>query len=50
MPTRREHMKALLAREEAEHDTLFANILHAIKPIMTEGGLPEPGWPAIDGN
>jgi tRNA(Ile)-lysidine synthase TilS/MesJ len=37
MPTRREHMKALLAREEAEHSHLFANILHAIKPIMVEG-------------
>jgi tRNA(Ile)-lysidine synthase TilS/MesJ len=43
MPTRREHMKALLAREEAEHSHLFANILHAIKPIMVEGELPEPG-------
>jgi hypothetical protein len=37
MPTRREHMKALLAREEAEHPHLFANILHAIRPILTEG-------------
>lgn len=44
MPTRREHMKALLAREEAGHGYLFANILHAIRPIMTEGGLPELGW------
>ncbi|NEV61441.1 ATP-binding protein [Thiorhodococcus minor] len=43
MPTRREHMKALLAREEELHSTLFANLLHAIKPIMTEGGLPRPG-------
>lgn len=43
MPTRREHMKALLAREEAEHSHLFANILHAIKPIMVEGDLPQPG-------
>jgi tRNA(Ile)-lysidine synthase TilS/MesJ len=43
MPTRREHMKALLAREEAEHSHLFANILHAIKPIMVEGELPKPG-------
>lgn len=43
MPTRREHMKALLAREEAEHSHLFANILHALKPIMVEGELPEPG-------
>lgn len=37
MPTRRDHMKALLAREEAEHPHLFANILHAIRPILTEG-------------
>jgi tRNA(Ile)-lysidine synthase TilS/MesJ len=43
MPTRREHMKALLAREEVAHRHLFANILHAIKPIMTEGGIPHPG-------
>ncbi len=40
MPTRREHMKALLAREEAEHPHLFANVLHAIRPIMTEGLIP----------
>jgi hypothetical protein len=30
-------MKELLAREEAEHPHLFANILHAIRPILTEG-------------
>jgi len=36
-PTRREHMKALLAREEAEHPHLFTNILHAIRPLLTEG-------------
>ncbi len=35
-PTRRDDMKALLAREEQEHTHLFANILHAIKPLMTE--------------
>ena len=43
-PTRREHMKALLAREEAEHPHLFTNILHAIRPLLTEGiavGKPE---------
>ena len=45
MPTRREHMKALLAREEAGHPHLFANLLHAMKPIMTEG---PPLW-ADDG-
>jgi tRNA(Ile)-lysidine synthase TilS/MesJ len=44
-PTRREHMKALLAREEAEHPHLFANILHAIRPLMTEGGIPRNGAP-----
>lgn len=36
-PTRREHMKALLAREEVNHPPLFTNILHAIRPILTEG-------------
>ena len=39
-PTRREHMKALLAGEEAGHPHLFANILHAIRPLMTEGPVP----------
>jgi tRNA(Ile)-lysidine synthase TilS/MesJ len=37
VPTRREHMKALLAREEVNHPPLFTNILHAIRPILTEG-------------
>ena len=41
MPTRREHMKALLTREESGHPNLFANLLHAMRPIMTEGALPE---------
>ncbi|MGA7981149.1 MAG: ATP-binding protein [Chromatiaceae bacterium] len=36
-PTRREHMKALLAQEEQTHPHLFANILHAIRPLLTEG-------------
>jgi tRNA 2-thiocytidine biosynthesis protein TtcA len=39
-PTRREHMKGLLAREEAEYPHLFANILHAIRPLLTEGSPP----------
>lgn len=39
-PTRREHMKALLAQQEAAHPPLFANILHAIKPLLTEDGIP----------
>jgi recombinational DNA repair protein (RecF pathway) len=46
MPTRREYMKALLAREESGHPHLFANILHAIKPILTEGPVPEALCPA----
>jgi tRNA(Ile)-lysidine synthase TilS/MesJ len=37
MPTRREHMKALLAREEAEHPHLFANLLRAMRPLLREG-------------
>lgn len=36
-PTRREHMKTLLAREEQGHPHLFANILRAIRPLLTEG-------------
>ncbi len=36
-PTRREHMKALLAREEADYPHLYANILHAMRPLLTEG-------------
>jgi tRNA 2-thiocytidine biosynthesis protein TtcA len=39
-PTRREHVKALLAREEALHPHLFSNVLHAIRPLLTEGPLP----------
>ncbi|MEA3275091.1 MAG: ATP-binding protein [Pseudomonadota bacterium] len=39
-PTRREHMKELLSREEADHPHLFANILHAIRPLLTEGRQP----------
>jgi len=36
-PPRREHMKALLAREEADYPHLFANMLHAMRPLLTEG-------------
>lgn len=39
-PTRREHMKVLLAREEAGQPHLFASIRHALRPLMTEGDLP----------
>jgi tRNA(Ile)-lysidine synthase TilS/MesJ len=49
MPTQREHMKALLAGEERQHQNLFASLLKAMRPLMTEGGIPpvlEP--PAAD--
>ncbi|MCB2263226.1 MAG: tRNA 2-thiocytidine biosynthesis protein TtcA [Candidatus Thiosymbion ectosymbiont of Robbea hypermnestra] len=35
-PTRRAHMKALLAREEADYPQLFASMLHAMRPLLTE--------------
>jgi tRNA 2-thiocytidine biosynthesis protein TtcA len=34
IPTQRAHMKALLAREEQAHPKLFANLLHAMRPLM----------------
>jgi len=37
MPTRRRHMKALLAAEEAQNRLLFRSLLTAIKPLMREG-------------
>ncbi len=36
MPTQRQHTKELLAREEAEHKHLFANLLQAMRPLMGE--------------
>jgi tRNA(Ile)-lysidine synthase TilS/MesJ len=35
-PTQRAYMKQLLAREERENRHLFANMLHAMKPLMDE--------------
>lgn len=35
-PTQREHMKQLLAGEEKLNKHLFANLLHAMRPLMTE--------------
>jgi tRNA(Ile)-lysidine synthase TilS/MesJ len=40
-PTQRAHMKTLLAREERGNPHLFANLLHAMRPLLTEGGLPD---------
>ncbi len=36
-PTQRAHMKTLLAREERANPHLFANLLHAMRPLLTEG-------------
>ena len=35
-PTQRAHMKSLLAREERSNRHLFANILHAMRPLMDQ--------------
>jgi tRNA 2-thiocytidine biosynthesis protein TtcA len=35
-PTQRTYMKQLLAREERQNRHLFANMLHAMKPLMDE--------------
>ncbi|MEN8167075.1 MAG: ATP-binding protein [Pseudomonadota bacterium] len=35
-PTQRAHMKQLLAREERENPHLFANMLHAMRPLIDE--------------
>ena len=41
MPTQREHMKALLAREEALHPRLFRNLRTAMDPLMRDPGRPD---------
>ena len=40
MPTQRAHMKNLLAGEERENKTLFKSLLTAMRPLLTEGGIP----------
>ncbi len=40
IPTQREHMKQLLAKEEQSTQNLFGSLLAAMKPLMSEG-LPE---------
>ncbi len=37
-PTQREHMKQLLRQEERQNRHLFANLLHAMRPLMVEEG------------
>ncbi len=39
-PTERERMKQFLAREERQNPHLFASLMHAMQPLMTEGELP----------
>ena len=40
MPTQRAHMKALLAGEERGRKGLFKSLLSAMRPLLTEGGIP----------
>lgn len=35
-PTHREHIKQLLAQEEKLHSHVFKNLLHAMRPLMTQ--------------
>lgn len=42
IPTQREHMKELLAHEEALHPTLFRHLLHALRPLLVSAdGVPD---------
>jgi tRNA 2-thiocytidine biosynthesis protein TtcA len=34
LPAQRQQMKTLLAAQEAQHKTVFANLLHAMRPLM----------------
>ncbi len=46
-PTERERMKQFLAREERLNTQLFASMMNAMRPLMTEGGIPpSSGSPA----
>jgi tRNA 2-thiocytidine biosynthesis protein TtcA len=40
-PTQRARMKTLLAGEERANPHLFANLRHAMRPLLLEGGIPE---------
>jgi tRNA 2-thiocytidine biosynthesis protein TtcA len=40
MPTQRQHMKTLLAAEEAHNKLLFRSLLSTLRPLMSEG-LPD---------
>ncbi len=47
-PTRREHMKRLLAREEVDNPHLFSSMLHAMRPLMQEGAKTEGHSGSVD--
>jgi tRNA 2-thiocytidine biosynthesis protein TtcA len=47
-PTERERMKRFLADEERRNKQLFASLMQAMRPLMTEGGLP-PDLPGLPG-
>jgi len=47
MPTRRAHMKDLLAREEAAHPHLFSSLLQAMRPWL-HTAVPPPDLTAAD--
>jgi len=40
-PTQREKMKQLLKQQAVSNPNLYANLLHAMQPLMTENGLPD---------
>ena len=40
-PTERERMKQFLAREEWQNKHLFASLMRAMGPLLTEGGIPD---------
>ena len=44
MPSQRQHLKALLASEENLHRRLFANLLHAMRPLMGLNNNNFPLW------
>jgi len=50
MPTQREHMKALLAGEEAQNRLLFRSLLATLKPLMRAGLPAGPDMIPSDGN
>lgn len=41
MPTQRQHMKQLLANEEANNPQLFSSLLNTLKPLMSVGRVKE---------